>query len=112
MPFVKGRDTLLTLIVTCTLAFVQSCVTDTFDPTPGVYHEDPKCHYSVAVGLKISTLAPTETGQAVSVVSSLDGTPVSGNVSWASENAAVASVSSNGLVTAIDVGTAGIKATL
>jgi uncharacterized protein YjdB len=112
MPFFKTRNTLLMLIVTCTLASILSCVTDTYDPTPGIYHDGSTCHYRVAVGLNISTLAPTETAHAVSVVSSLDGTPVSGSVSWASDNSAVASVASDGVVTAIDVGTVGIKATI
>src|SRR4051812_42723714 len=113
MPFLKRRDSLLLFIATLTLAAVQSCVTDTFDPHPGIIREDgPNCHYSVAVGLNVSTLAPNETAHASSVISSLDATPVSGSVSWTSENTTVAAVSSDGVVTALDVGTAGIKATL
>jgi len=109
----KTRITSQILLLACFFA-AESCVTDSFAPHPGIIEEPApsKCHYSVSVSLSAASVAPSETIQASTSIASLDGTPVTGAVTWSSSNASIATVSSSGVVTGLAVGTATIQASL
>lgn len=65
---------------------------------------------SVRLTLAQSTLAPGQTTQATAVATSADGTVVGGRVDFSSQNPSIATVSSNGLVTALTAGVSMIEA--
>ena len=59
----------------------------------------------------VLTLQPGDTASLFASIKDQDGNPVSGTVAWATRDPGVASVSANGLVTAIAAGNARISAT-
>ena len=68
---------------------------------------------TVAVSLASSNLTVGQTTQATATPKDLNGFTLTGRtVTWSSLNPSVATVSSNGVVTAVSVGTAGVRATV
>jgi hypothetical protein len=67
---------------------------------------------SVQLTLAQSTLAPGKTTQATVVARSADGKIVDASVDFVSQNLSIATVSSNGIVTAVAAGVAVIQATV
>ena len=67
---------------------------------------------SVQMTLAKPALAPGQTTQVTVVAKSADGKVVSGTVDFSSKNPSIATVSSNGLVTAVTTGVATIQATV
>jgi Bacterial Ig-like domain (group 2) len=103
------RSVSLSLLFACVLTVIAACVAPSGPlGAPNVIQTGTVS--SVRLTLAQSTLAPGQTTQATAVAASADGTVVGGRVDFSSQNPSIATVSSNGVVTALTAGAAMIQA--
>lgn len=101
----------LSLLFACVLTVIAACVAPSGPlGAPNVIQVGTVS--SVRITLAQSTLAPGQTTQATAVATSADGKVVGGSVDFSSQNPSIATVSSNGVVTALTAGVSMIQATV
>ncbi|MDP9201102.1 MAG: Ig-like domain-containing protein [Gemmatimonadota bacterium] len=104
----------LSLLFACVLTVIAACVEPSgpLDAPHVVEGGGGTTIASVQITLAQSTLTPGKTTQATVVAKSADGKVVDGRVDFMSQNLSIATVSSNGVVTAVAAGIAVIQATV
>ena len=105
------RSTLLVVLFTSVLSIVAACIQPSGPlRAPNVIPTGTVS--SVRISLAQPTLAMGQTTQATVVATSADGTVIGGHAAFSSQNPSIATVSSNGVVTALTAGVSMIQATV
>jgi Bacterial Ig-like domain (group 2) len=103
---------LLSLVFVCVLTVIAACVQPSGPLGKRNLLPAGTAVSSVKISLAQPTLAAGQTTQATVVATSADGQVVSGSPAFSSQNPSIATVSSNGVVTALAAGVSMIQATV